>query len=129
MIKSVNRIAPPTFIILIIIPASFSVLLTLSTSKSLISLSTNSSRLTLKILDNSFACLISGDVSPNSHFEMVCLVTFNCSASSSCVILFFFLSVKILFPSSTFYFSFQLSFYIFSIFFSTNFGIHLRKFS
>ena len=69
MIKSITYIIdkiPITFKILIIIPANFSVLLTLASKTFLISLSVNSSKLTLNTLDNSLACLISGDVSPVS---------------------------------------------------------------
>ena len=36
-----------------------------------------------RILDNYFDCFKSGDVSPNSHFEIVCLATPTFSASSS----------------------------------------------
>ena len=64
-------------------PANFSVLDVFSTRISLISLSVNSSKLTLNILDNSFDCFKSGDVSPNSHLLIVCLATPTFSASSS----------------------------------------------
>lgn len=64
-------------------PANFSALLTFCITKLFISLSVSSSKLILKIFDNSFACLISGVVSFNSHFDIVYLVTFIFSARCS----------------------------------------------
>ena len=90
---------PRNLSILITIPASFSVLLTLSTKTCLISLSNNSSILIFNVFDKSFNCSGLGAVSPNSQFEIVCLVTFTCSPNCSCERLFFFLYSKILFPN------------------------------
>lgn len=45
---------------------------------------------------NFFKLSISGIVSPVSHLEIVCLATFSCSASYSCVIFFCFLFCSII---------------------------------
>ena len=86
IIKRIGKTTIKTSINLIslrIKPASFSVFEVFSTKTFLISLSANSSKLTLNILDNFFDCFKSGEVSPNSHFEIVCLATPTFSASSS----------------------------------------------
>ena len=87
-----NRISRTTITLIIfnVKPASFSVLDVFSTNTSFISLLVNSSKLTLNILDNSFDCFKSGEVSPSSHLEIVCLATPTFSASSSCDKPFFF---------------------------------------
>lgn len=44
----------------------------------------NFSKLTFIVLDNIVACFKSGDVSPSSHLDIVCLATPISSANSSC---------------------------------------------
>ena len=44
----------------------------------------NSSKLTFNVLDSIVACFKSGDVSPSSHLDIVCLATPISSANSSC---------------------------------------------
>ena len=89
---------PITFNILIIIPASRSVLLILFIKNSFESLSKISSTLTLNAFDIFFNCSGLGVVSPNSQLEIVCLVTSTFSPNCSCESPFFFLNCKILSP-------------------------------
>lgn len=51
-------------------------------------------------MDRSINCSGFGEVSPNSQFEIVCLVTFTFSASFSCENPFSFLNAFIFFPNS-----------------------------
>lgn len=44
----------------------------------------NSSKLTFNVLDSIVACFKSGDVSPSSHLDIVCLATPISSANYSC---------------------------------------------
>ena len=88
--KPITKIIPKTFSILIVISARTTLLFTFSTNTSLMSLFNNSSILTLSTLDNSFNCSGLGDVSPNSQFDIVCLVTFIFSANCSCESFLFF---------------------------------------
>lgn len=97
--KLTTKIIPKIFNILIIISASFSVLFIFSTNTCLISLFNNSSILTLSALDNNFNWVGLGAVSPNSQFDIVCLVTLIFSANCSYESLQSFLSLKILSPN------------------------------
>ena len=74
---------------------------------------TNSSTLILNILLISTNLSISGVVCPSSHFDTVCLVTFNLYPSSSCDNPSFFLnsinfSLNFIFTSSYYFFSFTI---------------------
>lgn len=77
--------------------AKCSVLLTFFINTLLVLLLTNSSKLILNSAASNLACLISGLVSPSSHFDIVCLVTPIFSARDSWVRLFFFLRLATFF--------------------------------